>query len=97
MPVSLSDDPELKRIPPDVRKAWQDQQERKIPAYMVVTPHGQKLYQGTLDEAILKAMVESPVRAEIAKQLGEGKAGVMILLAGSDEAANAAAEKEAER
>ena len=40
-------------------------------------------------------MVDSPVRAEIAKQLAEGKAGVMVLLAGNDEAANAAAEKEA--
>ena len=51
VPVSMSDDPELKRIPPDVRKAWQDQKERKLPACMVVTPHGQKLYQGALDEA----------------------------------------------
>ena len=93
VPVSLSDDPELKKIPPDVRKAWLDQKERRVPTYMVITPHGQKLYQGALDEAILKALLESPARAEIAKQLGEGKAGVLILLASSDEAANAAAER----
>ena len=62
---------------------------------MVVTPHGHKLYQGALDEAFLKAMLESRLRTEIVKQLGEGKIGVMILLTGSDEAANAAAEKEA--
>jgi len=95
VPVSVSDDPELKRIPPDVRKAWQDQKERQLPTYMVVTPHGHKLYQGALDEAFLKAMLESRLRTEIVKQLGEGKVGVMILLTGSDEAANAAAEKEA--
>jgi len=95
VPVSLSADPELKKIPPDVRKVWQEQKEPKMPCYMVVTPYGQKLYQGALDEAILKAMLESPARAEIVKQLTEGKAGVMILLAGSDAAANAAAEKEA--
>ncbi len=95
VPVSLSDDPELKRIPPDVRKAWQEQKEPQVPTYMVVTPHGQKLYQGALDEAILKAMLDSPARTEIAKLLGEGKAGVMILVGGSDEAANAGAEKEA--
>ena len=35
VPVSLSDDPELKKIPPDVRKAWQDQKERQLPSYLV--------------------------------------------------------------
>lgn len=95
VPVSLSADPELKKIPPDVRKAWNAQKQKEVPTYMVVAPHGQKLYQGALDEAVLKAMLESPARAEIAKQLGEGKAGVLILLGGSDEAANAGAEKEA--
>ena len=83
--VSLTDDPELKKIPPDVRKVWQDQKERQLPSYLVVTPHGQKLYQGALDEKLLKAMLESPARAEIAKQLAAGKAGVMILLASSDQ------------
>lgn len=96
VPVSLSADPELKKVPPDVRKAWQDQKERQLPTYMVVTPHGQRLYQGVLDETILKAMLESPARVEIAKQLAEGKAGVMVLLTGSDKAANDGAEKEAQ-
>lgn len=91
--VSLTDDPELKKIPPDVRKAWQDQQDRAVPSYMVVTPHGRRLYQGILDEAILKAMLDSPARTEVAKQLAEGKAGVLIQLSGSDTAANEAAEK----
>lgn len=95
VPVSLSADPELKKIPPDIRKVWQDQKEPKLPSYMVVTPHGQKLYHGGLDEKLLNAMLDSPARIEIGKQLVEGKAGVMILLAGSDAAANAAAEKEA--
>jgi hypothetical protein len=91
--VSLTDDPELKKIPPDVRKVWQDQQDRPVPSYMVVTPHGRKLYQGTLDEPILKAMLASPARNEVAKQLAEGAAGVLIQLSSSDAAANDAAEK----
>jgi hypothetical protein len=91
--VSLTDDPELKKIPPDVRKAWQDQPDRPIPSYMVVTPLGRKLYQGAMDEPILKAMLDSPARTEVAKQLAEGKAGVLIQLSGSDAAANDAAEK----
>ncbi|MCU0873133.1 MAG: hypothetical protein MUE50_12410 [Pirellulaceae bacterium] len=91
--VSLTDDPELKKIPPDVRKVWQDQQDRPVPSYMVVTPHGRKLYQGALDEPILKAMLASPARNEVAKQLADGAAGVLIQLSGSDAAANDAAEK----
>ena len=93
VPVSLTDDPELKKIPPDVRKAWQDQQDRPVPSYLVVTPHGRRLYQGTLDEPILKAMLASPARTEVAKQLADGAAGVLIQLSGSDAAANDAAEK----
>ena len=95
VPVALNTDPELKKVPPDVRKVWQDSKERQLPSYLVVTPHGQKLYQGALDEALIKSMLDSPVRAEIARLLAEGKAGVMIFLTGSDEAANAVAEKEA--
>ncbi len=91
--VSLTDDPELKKVPPDVKKIWQDQQDRPVPSYMVVTPHGRRLYQGTLDEQILKAMLSSPARTEISKQLAEGKAGVLIQLSGSDAATNDAAEK----
>jgi len=93
VPVSLTDDPELKRVAPDVRKAWQDQQERQVPSYWVVTPHGRKLYQGTLDEATLKAMWNSPARTAIAQQLAEGKAGVLIMLEGGDAAIDAGAEK----
>jgi hypothetical protein len=93
IPVSLTDDPELKRIPPDVRKAWQDQEERQVPTYWVVTPHGRKLYQGTLDEATLGPMWDSPARADMAQQLAAGSAGVLVMLEGSDAAANEGAEK----
>lgn len=93
MPVSLTDDPELKRIPPDVRKAWQDQEKPPVPTYWVVTPHGRKLYEGSLDEATLRAMWDSPARIGIAQQLADGKAGVLVMLEGSDTAANDNAEK----
>ena len=71
--VSLTDDPELKKIPPDVRKAWQDQQDRPVPSYLVVTPHGRKLYQGALDEPILKAMLDSPARTRGRQTTGRGQ------------------------
>lgn len=93
LPVSLTDDPELKRIPPDVRKAWQNQDERSVPTYWVVTPHGRRLFQGALDEATLRAMWDSPARTGMAQQLADGKAGVLVLLEGSDAAANDSAEQ----
>lgn len=93
LPVSLTDDPELKRIPPDVRKAWQAQETRQVPTYWVVTPHGRRLFQGALDEATLRAMWDSPARTGMAQQLADGKAGVLVLLEGSDAAANDSAEQ----
>lgn len=91
--ASLTDDPELKRIPPDVRKTWKDQQNPPIPSYMVVTPYGRSLFQGALDEATLKALLDSPARTQVAKQLADGCAGVLIQVNGKDAAVNDAAEK----
>ena len=91
--ASLTDDPELKRIPPDVRKTWKDQQNPPVPSYMVVTPYGRSLFQGALDEATLKALLDSPARTQVAKQLADGCAGVLIQVTGKDAAASEAAEK----
>lgn len=91
--VPLGEDPEMKRIPPDVRKAWQAREDRTVPTYWVVTPHGWKVHEGTLDHATLETMWASPVRTEIAKQLGEGKVGVLVLVEGADAAENDRAEK----
>jgi hypothetical protein len=95
IPVPLKEDPELKRIPPDVRQYWQEQEDPEVPTYMIVTPHGGKLHQGELSESDLPALLDSPARGEIAKQLEQGKAGVLVLLTGGDAAANDEAEKAA--
>lgn len=93
IPVSLADDTGLKRIPPDVKKAWEAQENRQVPSYWVVSPHGRKLFDGMLDQATWDAMWNSPIRAEIAKQLGEGRVGVLVLVTSTDKAANDQAEK----
>ncbi len=95
VPVPLKEDTELRRIPPDVKAAWLKQEEPTIPSYMVVTPLGVQLHSGDLDEATLKALLDSPARTDIANQLEKGKACVMVLLTGSDKAANQEAEKAA--
>ena len=91
--VDLDKDKELKGVPPDVRKLWQGQEKAEAPCYLVFTPHGAKLFQGPLDAATLKALLDSPMRRKIVEQLAAGKAAVLLLLAGSDKAANDAAEK----
>jgi hypothetical protein len=91
--IDLAKDPDLKTVPAPVREAWQAQKDAKTPFQLVFTPHGQKLFAGSLDESTLQALLASPARDELVKQLAAGKAGVLVLLAGPDEKANAAAEK----
>ncbi len=94
LPVDLSKDKELKSVPPDVKQAWLKREDRALPAHMVVTPMGVELFTGTLDEAAVKSLVESPARQQLAQQLESGCAGVLLLLTCDDETANQAAEKE---
>jgi hypothetical protein len=91
--VDVKADPELKTIPPDVRKWWLAQQEKKTPSYVVVTPYGIPIHQGDLDEATFNTMIDSPARQAVVEKLSEGNAGVMVMVTGSDEEANAQAEK----
>ena len=88
IPAHVKDDPELKRIPPDVRKLWSEQEDPQVPVYLFVSPHGTLLRQGDLDLPLLKKLLDSPVRQKVATQLEKGCAGVMVMLTGSDAEAN---------
>ena len=91
--IDLEKDPELKGVPRDVGKLWTAQEKPRLPGYLLVTPHGAKLFSGTLDEAQLRALTDSPARRQLVKQLAEGKAMVLVLLDGKEASANVAAEK----
>jgi hypothetical protein len=91
--VDVKADPELKTIPPDVRKWWLAQQQLETPCYAVVTPFGLPLHQGDLDKETFQRLIDSPARQAVVEKLAEGRAGVMVMLSGSDEAANAEAAK----
>lgn len=92
--VNLDEDAALQSVPPDVRRAWQAQNESdlQLPTHMVLTPQGIPLFSGRLDEAAVAALLESPARKQVAQDLESGKAAVLLLLTGSDAAANEAAE-----
>ncbi len=93
IPVDLAADPELKALPPDVRKAWLDREEKSLPSYFVSNPYGAGLAFESFDETSVESLVDSPARQRLAEQLATGKLGVFVMVTGSDAAENAATEK----
>lgn len=88
LPVNLAEDPELNTVPPDVKKAWDDRPEKKTPAYLMASPVGMQVPVSDLTADQIEAMVDSPLRQQLGKQLESGAAGVFVLLTGKDEEAN---------
>jgi hypothetical protein len=93
VPVDLSKDAELKGVHKLVREAWQAKPDRPTPGYLVFSPVGQEVWGGDLEQTAIPAMLTSPAREAIARQLGEGKVGVLVLVTSADAAANAEAER----
>jgi hypothetical protein len=93
LPVDLDKDKELTGVPPDVKEAWEKQEDPQLPQYLVSSPVGMHLHQGQLSAEQLPAMIDSPLRQQTGKLLESGAAGVYIFLKGEDATANAAAEK----
>ncbi|MFV1966695.1 MAG: hypothetical protein ACC628_14825, partial [Pirellulaceae bacterium] len=93
IPVNVVEDKELKRIPPDVRQAYLSRENPTLPTYLISTPYGSEIFYGKLEEKMLPSLMDSPARQELARQLAEGKIGVLLFLTCSDEAANEAVEK----
>ncbi|MGM0486483.1 MAG: hypothetical protein ACQESR_06950 [Planctomycetota bacterium] len=93
IPVDLAEDEELKGVPPDVKEAWEEQEEATIPQFLVSSPVGGHLYKGQLSADQLPEMIDSPMRQRVGDEIKKGRAGVYVLLKGEDEKANAAAEK----
>ena len=92
-PVNLSEEGILDRLPPQVKQAWFDRQDKAIPAHLVFTPRGTVMFSGLVDTAAFHALIDSPARKEIAELLAGDHTGVLLFLPGSDEKANQKAEK----
>ncbi len=91
--IDSSDEQQLNQLPPDVRQAFEVNQERSLPDYLLVTPQGVLVFDGNLDVEQANLLLDSPARREIGKLIGQGKAGVTLLLEGKSEAANERAEQ----
>lgn len=93
---------ELDKLPQPVKEAWQalvDQgaegmeAEKPKPAHLVFTAWGAELQAGRLDEATVRALVDSPLRKKIGGLLEDGNAAVILFLPGSNAEENKQAEK----
>lgn len=93
VPVDLEEDKELAGVPPDVKEAWQAEEEPALPQFLVSSPVGGHLFMGSLSPKDLPPLLDSPMRQRIGDLIKDGKAGVYVLLKSADEDANVAAEK----
>jgi len=73
-------------------RIWARHRSDDLPFHLVLTPRGAELLVGRMDLATAKAMVQSPKRKQLAKQLCQGKQGLLLLLLGPDKAENATAQ-----
>jgi len=79
----------LEKLPEPLQKV----KDLPLPQHLVFTPWGAEIFSGKLDEGAVDAMVESPVRAQVAKMLDGGQVAALVLLLGVDPAENERAEK----
>jgi hypothetical protein len=85
--------PEPKSDEPNRDEPISSQPKRPEPVHIVFTSWGAPLHEGRLDEATVRALVESPMRTKVGQLLKEGCAAVMVFLPGSNAEENKEAEK----
>ncbi len=95
--VDLERKDALEVLPDSVRKIWQDLGDKTLPRYVVVTPWGDPLFTGPIDQAAARQIIESPLRTEIGQRFHEGYGVVLLLLEGDQAEDNARMESVARR
>jgi len=84
--VDVAADPQLDvaDLPEDVKQIWRNGSRPAASTYLIISPIGFPAYNGRLTVADVQPLMQSPLRKEIATQLGEGMAGVFVLVKGKD-------------
>lgn len=75
------------------RQAWSRVKTDRLPVHAILTPKWGKLFVGKLDLQTARSLVDSPKRDEVAKQLCQGKQGLLLLLLGPSDQENAVAQR----
>jgi hypothetical protein len=87
---------QLELLPEPVRKAWEKHAGGKLPIHLVFSSWGDLIAEERLDAPAVRALVDSPLRTQIAQSLSSGHAAVFLLFAGKDPSATAQAQKAVE-
>jgi hypothetical protein len=92
--VDVSQADQTTTLPPEVADLLENRPVDAPAEYVVLSPPPNPaiVYRGTLTEDDIEPMLTSPKRRELAELLSAGKAGVLVLLSGEDEAVTSAAE-----
>lgn len=70
------------------RELWSEHRSDKLPFHLVLSPRDTVLFRGRLDLPTAKAIIHSPMKTRIARELCAGKGGLLFLLAGPDHEEN---------
>lgn len=76
------------------REVWSEHRSEKLPFHLLLSPRGTLLFRGRLDLPTAKAIVGSPMRTRIARELCQGNHGLLLLLSGADDKENERAEND---
>ncbi len=91
--LDVSEAEQMQQLPEVVAEAWKSQPADAAPLHMVFSPWRALVFTGRLTEAEAKNMLNSPARRELTQLLADGNAAVLVMLDGTDEEANKAAEQ----
>lgn len=96
-PVDLDRKDALETLPEPVKKLWQAQNGKPLPRYVVLTPWGDELFTGQIDQAAAGELMASPTRTEIGKLFDQGHGIVLLILEGDKPEENQRMEAEARK
>lgn len=96
-PVNLDRKDALDPLPEPVKKIWQAQSGKPLPRYVVLTPWGDELFTGQIDQAAARELTDSPLRTQIGKLFDQGCGIVLLILEGDKSEDNARMEAEARK
>ena len=81
--VDFSADADAAGLPAEIREAWLQTAEKPLPHYVLVSPHGMPVFQGTIEPNDLPNLLQSPARKALGELLQDGKIGVFVYLPGA--------------
>jgi len=93
LPVDVAPDGQFRDGPPDIKEAWDKRSTKQTPWYLISSPAGVHLFEGSVSAHDIATLIDSPGRQAVGQLLAEGRAGVYVLVTTDDQAKSEAAEQ----